>query len=485
VGFGVVLLFGAVAIRGLHYRATAELLARDVDVQLWARLGVLKAEERFAPDDLLDPNLRLEELFLPTQRPGAGVAARHGARGTGWFAGHGVDPRAFSWFAGVWRRDGTLVDALELPAGVAWEPEWVGRLDSLWTGLDGRHRLAATAGAHDTVLVVGTPLTDLAAARREALRGQIASFVLWVPLLLGFAWLLLSRLLAPLEGISRTARRIRAGHFEERIDLTRADAEIASLANTINEMLERLDGVRLAQSRFNADVAHQLLNPVHGILLEAEVARGRERSAADLASSLDRVSGLARRIEALCEALLTFSRTAALDPARLEPVDLEPILEEAVEQVVPLASGRGVAIDVAPGSAVVRGDAGLLHEVFVNLLTNAVEHSPSGSRIEVETFDRSEGCAVVVADHGCGVAVADEPRIFEHFFSGRPVSHAGSGHGVGLALCQRIVGSHGGTIMHRPTPGGGATFEVRFPTGGTWAVEGSRERVLNDRLHGS
>lgn len=456
--FGPLVLVSAVSIRAMHYRSTVGLLGRDVDVQLWSRLGALKAQERFAPETLLDEHFRVADLFLPNLD-----------RATGWTAGHAVglplpklgwgegDDR-FVWFAGVWRRDGTPVDALDLPPGFAWDDAWHGRLDTLWTSADGRHRLTATAGSHDTVLLAGTPLAGLVAAKRATFLTHVATFALWMPLVVGVAWLLLSRLLHPLRGIAATARRIRAGRFDERIDVATADAEIAGVAGTLNDMLDRLDAVRVAQSRFNADVAHQLLNPVHGILLEADVALSRQRSEVELVAAVGRMGDLAHRIESLCEALLTFSRTAALQPERLRRLDLEPIVAEAVEQVLPGAAMRGIEIEPT-GSAIVKGDESLLHEVFVNLLDNAVAHAPDGGRIEIMTEASPEGCRVRVVDHGRGVAPEAVARLFQRFQTASP----GGGHGIGLALCRSILRGHGGDVVYFPTPGGGATFEVRFP----------------------
>lgn len=456
--FGLLVLVSAVSIRVLHYRATVELLVRDIDVQLWSRLGALKAQERFAPETLLDTHFRVADLFLPSLAHASGWTASH-AVGVGRPADEGVAPAgAFSWFAGVWRRDGTPVDALDLPPGIAWDDAWHERLDTLWTSSDGRHRLAATAGSHGTVLVAGTPLASLSAAKRATLLTHLATFALWTPLILGFAWFLLSRLLRPLRTIAATARRIRAGRFDERIDVTAADQEIAGVADTLNDMLDRLDAVRVAQSRFNADVAHQLLNPVHGILLEADVALSRQRTETELAAAVGRMGDLAHRIEGLCEALLTFSRTAALQPERLRRLELEPIVAEAVEQVLPAAGARGIAIE-ATGSAIVKGDESLLHEVFVNLLDNAVAYSHDRGRIDVVTQASAEGYRVSVVDRGTGVPPEGVAHLFERFHSASP----GGGHGIGLALSRNILRAHGGDIVYAPTPGGGATFEVRFP----------------------
>ena len=451
--FGVLFLLNAIGMRVLHYRAAAELLARDLDVEVWSRLAEVKARELVSPGSLRTPARAAASDVLP-ELPAApsGVAD--------WILGRASQGLSTpDWFAGVWRADGTLLDAAGLPRDLSWDKSWTARRDTLWTTPDGRYRLAGTRGSDDTLVVAGAPLTELAEARSHTAMFQAWTFAIWIPFLLGVAWLLLERVLAPLATIAATADRIQAGHFEDRVDLSRAESEYAKLAGSLNAMLDRLDAVRTAQSRFNADVAHQLLNPIHGILLEADVAASRDRPAADLTAALDRVAVIARRLESMCETLLTYSRTAAIDPSRLQPVDLEPVLAEAVERIEPAARHRGVTIIPPVATAVVRGNAELLTEAFVNMLANAVEHSPAGSRIDLLVDQDATTVRVAVVDHGAGVAAADVPQLFDRFFSG----HSADGHGVGLAVCRTILGSHGGDIAYRPTPGGGATFEATLP----------------------
>lgn len=459
VWFGIVFLLGAVGLRLEHYRGTVGSLTRDVDVQLWSRLATVQAQERFAPDAVFEPHLRAHGTFLSDlpatpdwggpQILGISVPELEPAIRTG----------TFTWFAGVWKRDGTLVDDLELPAGFTFDPDWLERIDTLWITADGAYRIAATAGAHDTLLVVGTPLAGLATVRWRAAEYQFLTFVIWVPIVLGVAWLALSRVLVPVASIAETARRIRTGRFEERIDVTRTDSEFGVMAGTINDMLDRLEAIRMSQSRFNADLAHQLMNPVHAILLESDAAAERERSQQELGAALSRIEGLARRIEAICEVLLAYSRSAAVDPTRLRAIDLEPVVVAAIDRAGPAAASCGVAIVPPIAGAVVKGEAALLEEVFVNLLVNAVEHSPAGGRIEVEVEGGDEGCRVAIIDHGDGVPAALQSRLFERFHSGK----IGGGHGLGLALSRLIARSHGGDVTHEPTPGGGATFVVLFP----------------------
>lgn len=451
--FAAVFIAGAILFRVVHYLAAVDVVERDVDIQLWSRLGAVKAAERFSPESLADPATQRHVGFLPDAPRGSGWSAPH-------LLGLGVpriDPAAFGWFAGVWRPDGTREAAIGLPEGFAWDAAWGERVDTLWTTADRRYRLAATAGSRGTVIVAGTPLATITAGERAAAAFQAWTFVSWVPIVLGAMWIALSRVLAPLGAITATARRIRAGRFGERLDTGRAPAEFGELAATVNDMLDRLDAVRLAQSHFNADVAHQLLNPVHAILLEVEAGGHAETDRA--AEPLARVATLARRIEDICELLLAYSRSAELDPARLKAIDLEPVGVAAIERTAERARNAGVTVVPPEAGAVVKGDAALLEEVFVNLLVNAIDHAPAGSCVALVVSVTDAGVEVAVVDHGCGVAAVEIPKLFERFHTGKP----GGGHGIGLALSRLIVRSHGGDIAHAPTPGGGATFTVRLP----------------------
>lgn len=463
--FGLFILALAIGARYVQFRLAVELLARDIDAQLWARLGALKAQQRFAPETLLDPEIRLGGLFLPDIRLATDWKPSGILRVVMPMESRtDLEQPVFPWFAGIWRPDGTTVDTLNVPLGFAWEPGWRDRTDRLWTHTDGRLRLALTDGRDDTLLLVGTTLDNLRTAELQAIFFYAWTLAAVTPFGVAIGWLLLTRMMKPLDGITRTADRIRQGHFDERIDVAAADSELIGMAETLNGMLDRLEAVRVNQSRFNADVAHQVLNPVHGILLQTDVAMQRPRSAEELSQTVASVRELATGIRSLCESLLAFSRSQALEPEALKPVDLDPIIDAAIEQVSPLAADRGVTItcDVAP--TVVNGQPELLQQVFVNLLANAIAHSPASGTVSIDTGRRDGEACVMVVDHGSGISPAEAAHLFERFFHGE--RHGDGGHGLGLAICQSIMHGHGGEVAYRPTPGGGATFEVRWPRAG-------------------
>lgn len=460
-----VLLLGiAVVIRCLNYFVTQDVLIRDIDTQLWTRLGAIKTQQRFAPETLFGPETRLGGLSLPAIRTASdwkpSVATRllmpsevGPQRGT----------KAFAWFAGIWRTDGTPLHSHQLPPGFTWQPEWSERTDRIWSSADGSHRLAACAGEEGTFLLVGTPLADLRRTLRDVTWFYVWSLAASFPPLALAMWLVLSRMMRPLARISQTARRITAGQFEDRIDLAHADSELLDMATALNGMLERLDTIRISQARFNADVAHEILNPLHGILVQTDVSRQRSRTPAELVQTVDTCRSLALRIQKLSEALLALSRAEAAAGGALEKIDLEPVVEEAVSQVAELARQRQVAVVVRGRSAVVMGNADLLHQVFVNLLANAIEYSSAGGTVEIATLDEPGNRVVRVTDHGTGLQPAQAERVFERFYrADESRVTATGGHGLGLAICKSIMRGHRGDVVYRPTAGGGATFEVRF-----------------------
>ena len=470
ISMALFLIAIAIAIRSVNYEVTREILVRDIDTQLWTRLDAFKTRQQFAPETLLGPDLALHELALPDVRTASDLKPSVAMR---LLIPSAVSGRPFPWFAGAWREDGSLLAALRLPDD-AWGEPWREPLETIRTTPDGKARLAICRGSDGTVLLVGTPLAPLAQAMREVLWFYVWTVALAIPPMALAMWWILSRMMLPLSRISRTAATIAAGDFAARIDLAEADSELVGMATTLNGMLDRLEAIRISQARFNADVAHEILNPIHGILLQADLAQQRPRTTDELARTIEHCRTMALRIQKLSEALLALSKAESAADGPLERLDLEPIVEEAATQVEELALARQVTIEVDSQSVLVVGNADLLHQVAVNLLANAIEYSPVGGRVEI-VMARAGGRVVVrVIDHGEGIPADRAEQVFERFFREDPSRvTATGGHGLGLAICRSIMRGHGGDVIWHPTPGGGATFEVQF----------AAEQVPVDRAH--
>ena len=456
----VFLLAIAVAIRFVNFYVTKDILLSDIDTQLWTRLGALKTQQRFAPETLLEPDLRLGGLFLPDIRSASDLKPSLAMR---LLIPSAVSGKRFSWFAGVWWEDGTSVGSLRLPDGFSWQPQWRDRMETIWTTSDGDVRLACCRGSDQTMLLVGTPLRQLQQALRDVLWFYAWTIALVMPPLALAMWWILSRMMMPLTRIARTASSIAQGNFAARIDLAHADSELMGMATTLNGMLDRLDAIRITQARFNADLAHEILNPIHGILMQADVSQQRPRTTEELGQTVEYCRTLALRIQKLSEALLSLSKAESAAGETLVELDLEPIVEEAAAQVEDLAQARQITLHVDSRSAVVVGSADLLHQVFVNLLANAIEYSPAGGEVEFATEHAGDRWVVRVVDHGHGIPADRADRVFERFFrEDESRVTATGGHGLGLAICKSIMQQHCGDVVYRPTPGGGATFEVQF-----------------------
>ena len=210
-------------------------------------------------------------------------------------------------------------------------------------------------------------------------------------------------------------------------------------------------------------VAHEFNNLLGGIIGCAEDARAEEEIG-DVRESLEMTHRTARRACNITENLLRFSRPPE---RKATDTDLSALVGEALDLVRPEAQKRSVEIgpDLEPGR-VVRLDPGQIHQVVLNLLTNAIHAMPEGGRLEVSVKGEGDDAVVAVADTGTGIAEEDLSRIFEPFFTTREARGPDRGTGLGLSVSYSIVTAHGGTIEAVSRPGEGTVVTVRLPRTG-------------------
>jgi PAS domain S-box-containing protein len=225
---------------------------------------------------------------------------------------------------------------------------------------------------------------------------------------------------------------------------------------------ERLAGV----GRLSAGVAHEIGNPLTGILMLAR-RLARDASTDEVREDAASIAHEAERIHGIVQALVGFSRKDA-DTSTL--ADLARVVDDALGLVRLARREHAVTWSVECERPLwVQGDASRLAQVLVNLLSNAAEASPASAVIEVRAARVSGAVEVAVVDHGPGVPAALRTRIFEPFFTTKP---HGRGTGLGLAIAYGLVEAHGGALRLEDTPGGGATFVVRLPAAPAVAVDG-------------
>ncbi|MEU6079530.1 HAMP domain-containing sensor histidine kinase [Streptomyces sp. NPDC047108] len=313
--------------------------------------------------------------------------------------------------------------------------------------------------------------------------------------------------LKPLADVEATAEAIIDGDDLSRRVPERAPptTEIGRLSATLNTMLGRIDQSFAESSaaqerlrRFVADAGHELRTPLAAVLGLVELHRsgaasgaGQDRAGAkgaagakeapraeefagaqDITALLDGIEAEGRRMRLLVEDLLLLARLDQERPQASEPVDLVPLAVDALATARATEPDRPLRLDLPPGDEddgpqpTVVGDDVRLARVLTNLVSNALRHTPSGTPVALRIgTDEAAGQAVVeVADAGPGVPPEEAERIFDRFHRvGDGRDRASGGTGLGLSIVAAIVTAHGGTVRCLPTPGGGATFEVRLP----------------------
>jgi heavy metal sensor kinase len=370
----------------------------------------------------------------------------------------------------VWRADGTLLKAVNLPDGTT-PPDVTGVARPprpVRTPL-GPYREFARPGPRGARIVVGRPV-GREQAEMWAFAGTltgVGALVLAVGLVGG--WVISSRILRPVAAISATASTISATNLSGRIDTFQVDRELAELAGVLNAMFDRLQAAFERQARFTADASHELRTPLAILRSHAELALSRPRTTEEYRTTIETCLKATGRMTGLVEGLLTLARADAgkLD-LRREPIDLRQVVAESVALFGPLAASRNVALAASLQTAEVRGDADRLAQVVTNLLSNAVQYNRPGGEVRIQLGTSADEAVLSVTDTGCGIPASDRPHLFERFYRvDKARSRSSGGNGLGLAICKSIVEAHGGTIGFETKPDQGSTFWVRLPYSST------------------
>ncbi len=219
------------------------------------------------------------------------------------------------------------------------------------------------------------------------------------------------------------------------------------------------------QRQFMADASHELRTPVSVVRTAAEVTLGRaHRDESEYREALAITGGQARRLGRLVEDMLVLARADA-GGYPLRPVDLylDELVDECRRAAEVLASERGVTIaSSTPRETPFRGDEDLLRQLLLNVLQNAVQHTPPGGSVSVGLREEPGAIKISVTDTGPGIAPADRARIFDRFVR-LDLSRRGSGTGLGLPIAKWIAEAHGGTLVLETSAPGGSTFCVSLP----------------------
>jgi signal transduction histidine kinase len=271
-----------------------------------------------------------------------------------------------------------------------------------------------------------------------------------------------ARALTPVNEVTGALARIGPRDLKQRLPLPQVHDEARRLTEAINQLLERLERASASQRRFVSEAAHELRTPLAVLRSGLEVTLQRPRGAEESRAALEQAMGEVERLCAIAEDLLTLARLDAEPGVRREPVDLSEIAAEAAAMAQILAEARHQEFVItADREIVVRGSAGDLRRVVLNLLDNAVKFTPERGRIEVGISTQGPTALLWVRDNGPGIDSGDLEHIFDPFYRSRSANGAGSG--LGLALSREIVRLHGGAIQAANRAAGGCEIQVRLP----------------------
>lgn len=319
-------------------------------------------------------------------------------------------------------------------------------------------------------LLLGRDTEDL--DEREELLGQAIGWGTGVTLLTGLLGaILMTRAVGRrIDGVRRTAEQVMGGDLSRRVALTGSGDDFDRLAETLNAMLARIEGLMESVRRVSDSVAHELRTPLTHLRADLEELALAERSADPERRALaEQALAGVQRLQSTFDALLRIARveTGQLR-AGFRRVDLTVLLNDVAELYQPAAEGRGqsLATRIAEGLQV-EADPNLLFQAVANLIDNAVKHGPQIGSVLLTAGRAGRQVEIRVADSGPGIPQGERDRVFDRFYR-VPREEAPPGVGLGLSLVRSVAELHGGSVRFGdPDDGSVAILLLPAPEGGT------------------
>lgn len=270
--------------------------------------------------------------------------------------------------------------------------------------------------------------------------------------------------LAPLRRFNQLAASIGTKSLNRRLSMAGLPVELASTAAEFNSMLERIDEGYRKLEDFAGDLAHEMRTPVATLLGRTQVALSRHRSGDELRAVLEGNVEELERLSTLISDMLFIARAEHnVAPIERAAVDLAQEARRVTDYLSAIAEEKALILDVRGSAPSLQADRLMIQRAITNLLSNAIRHAESGSRVDVEVDSAGKVATLTVSNVGEGISPADQERIFDRFYRvdhGRARGQGGSG--LGLAIVRSIATLHGGTIGVA-SAGGRTTFTLSLP----------------------
>ena len=278
-------------------------------------------------------------------------------------------------------------------------------------------------------------------------------------------WWLARKALRPVEQMTLKAEQIGIDRLHERIEQPRAHDEIGHLAVTLNAMLDRLERGVAEKHRLITDASHDLRTPLAAMRAELDVSLMDETLAPSAREVLESTREEVDRMSRIVENLLTLARA---DEGRLEllttQVDLAEAIEAAVRPLRPLATAKGLRLEVNGEHCEANADPQRLHQALTNFVENAIKFSEPGGEVCVSAWRANGEVGVTVTDSGPGIPANAREQVFDRFYRADPArGRDGSGSGLGLSICREVADAHGGRVWVESEEGEGSSFSLALP----------------------
>lgn len=339
-------------------------------------------------------------------------------------------------------------------------------------------RAMTVRGTGGELTTVAMDLADVNSTMRSLVYAQVGIGVAVLSVLGVLAYAVVHRSLRPLAEVEQTAAAIASGQLNRRVPERDPRTEVGRLSLALNGMLAQIQRA-LASSeasaqqartsedrmrRFITDASHELRTPLTTIRGFAELYR--QGAARDVEMLMSRIESESRRMGLLVEDLLLLARLDAARPLEQHRVDLLTLATDAVHDAQSVAPDRPIRMDVfdGPGTPEVLGDEARLRQVLSNLVSNALQHTPSTAAVTVRVGTEDDAAILEVRDEGPGMSAEDAHRVFERFYrADSSRARTSGGTGLGLSIVDSLVWAHGGRVSVTTAPGQGSTFRVTLP----------------------
>lgn len=331
---------------------------------------------------------------------------------------------------------------------------------------DGRNIRLAVSQNDYVKIFLAYPLEDL----NQVLGNLFSTFLILAPLALAISvvggWFLAHQSLKSVDTLTRAAREISAQNLNQRLPAHTVDDEIGRLTATFNEMIGRLQASFAQLKQFSADASHELRTPLTIIRGEIEIALRNKRLSRSISELLHSVHDEIVRLSSTVESLMSLVKS---EDGRMvfefETVPISRVVADIVEDARVLGAAKDIQVKVERlDPLVVEGDRNRLHQLFLNILDNAIKYTPDHGRINISLEGQNGSAVVKIQDTGVGIPLREQSKIFHRFYRvSRKEDPMITGSGLGLSIAKWIVEAHHGTIEVNSKPQKGSTFVVTLP----------------------